>query len=207
MKNNFYTLLYAAAIGLVCALVLTAWGQFTKPYAKANEEAEEVRNIMNVLGLEHEEGLSAQRLVEVFEQKVQKQEVEDLTLYRLRDAGPEGGPVAVSFQGPGLWGPVAGFLALKPDMRTIRAISFYKQEETPGLGGEIATEGFENRFKGRSIVGPDGKPGMLLVSGRDAEADNEVDAITGATMTSSKVQQMLNLTITRIVKETQKDVR
>ncbi len=83
-------------------------------------------------------------------------------------------------------------------MKTIRAISFYKHEETPGLGGEIGASWFQDQVKGKLIEDSDGNPGMRVQSG--ASESNEVDAITGATMTCDKVEDMLNITIANIIK-------
>jgi Na+-transporting NADH:ubiquinone oxidoreductase subunit C len=95
---------------------------------------------------------------------------------------------------------VEGLLALEPDMKTIRGVTFYKQEETPGLGGEIGSAWFQQQFKGKSIMaGP--KPGIRIIRGGAKSAPDAVDAITGATMTSEKVQAMLNRTIAQIVEE------
>jgi Na+-transporting NADH:ubiquinone oxidoreductase subunit C len=99
-----------------------------------------------------------------------------------------------------LWGPVEGFLCFEEDMRTISAVSFYKHEETPGLGGEISSAGFTGQFEGLAAVSADGRPGIAIV-GDGASAPNEVDAISGATMTSDKVQDMLNRVIAEVVGE------
>ena len=57
-----------------------------------------------------------------------------------------------------------------------------------------------DKFKGKSIIGAGGEPGIHIR--RDgAVGRNEVDGITGATMTCDKVQSMLNEVIGRIVKE------
>ncbi len=87
-------------------------------------------------------------------------------------------------------------------MRTIRGVTFYEQEETPGLGGEIVTAGFRDQFIGRSIVDEAGNPGIIISSGGEPAA-NKVDAISGATMTCDKVQAMLNEAISSIVEEKQ----
>jgi Na+-transporting NADH:ubiquinone oxidoreductase subunit C len=85
-------------------------------------------------------------------------------------------------------------------MKTIRGITFYEQEETPGLGGEIVTENFRKQFTGKVIEGENGHIGMIVK--RDGnQAPNGVNAITGATMTCDKVQAMLNEVIEKIVKE------
>ena len=100
-----------------------------------------------------------------------------------------------------MWGPIRGFLALEADMRTIRGVTFHEQEETPGLGGEIASVWFQEQFKGKVIELPDGERGIHIRRGGGASGPNEVDAITGATMTSKKVEVMLNAVIERILRE------
>ena len=89
-------------------------------------------------------------------------------------------------------------------MLTIAGITFHKQEETPGLGGEIASQEFRGRFKGKRIVSGEGDPGITIKVGSNQD-DNEVDGITGATMTCDKVQKMLNKVIMEIVKEQNSD--
>ncbi len=107
--------------------------------------------------------------------------------------------MAVPFAGQGLWGPIRGFLALDPDMKTVRGITFYEQEETPGLGGEIASSWFREQFKGKSIASSEGKPGIHIRRGGGASGANEVDAITGATMTCNKLEAIINAVIGQII--------
>ena len=76
-----------------------------------------------------------------------------LTLYRNIDENGELMGIAVGVKGPGLWGGIEGILALEPDMKTIKGLTFYKQEETPGLGGEIAGSDFRDQFIGKRIYG------------------------------------------------------
>jgi Na+-transporting NADH:ubiquinone oxidoreductase subunit C len=109
--------------------------------------------------------------------------------------------VAVPFAGQGLWGPIKGFLALKPDLKTIHGVTFHEQEETPGLGGEIGADWFRDQFKGKSIEDAQGKRGIRIRRGGGATGPNEVDAITGATMTSERVEEMLNAAVARIAGE------
>ncbi len=196
--------MYAGVLGTVCSLLLTAAASFTKPYRQANAEAEKNRNILNVLQIQYPAKSPSQELVKIFEDSVTLEQKGALTMYRYvppRDSGNKE-TVAVAFEGPGLWGPVKGFLALDKDMRTIRGITFYEQEETPGLGGEIAESWFQEQFVGKSIVDQAGHPG-IIISSSEPEAPNKVDAISGATMTCDKVQAMLNEAIKRIVEENQ----
>jgi len=202
MKDSLHTLTYAACLGAVCSLLLAAVGHLTAPYREANERAEEVRSILGVLGVPVEAGASSRDLLEVFERNVRVRKRDGLDLYVYEAEGRERS-VAVAFSGPGLWGPIRGFLALEPDMRTIRAITFHQQEETPGLGGEITSEWFRDQFRGRSIVSEEGRPGIRI--GGSGGGPNRVDGITGATMTCRKVEDMLNRLIERLMKEAGSD--
>lgn len=204
MKNNVYTLFYAGVLGTVCSLLLTAVASFTAPYQEANKEAEKNRNILGVLQVPYQPGASSQELVEIYKDNVRIEQKGELEMYRYvppKDSGNEE-TVAVGFEGPGLWAPIKGFLALDKDMRTIRGVTFYEQEETPGLGGDIVTDKFRDQFIGKSIVDEAGNPGIIISSGGEP-APNKVDAISGATMTCDKVQAMLNEAISSIVEEKQ----
>ena len=194
MKGSLYTLFYAAALGAVCALLLSGAGWATAERIEKNARAEEVRNILGVLDVPTEVGASARRLVEIFEENVRKETHGEASLYVYRDGAGAVAAVAVTLGGPGLWGPIEGFLALEPDMRTIRGVTFHKQEETPGLGGEIASEEFRDRFRGKSIRDADGAGGFTIAPGAGA-LPSGVDAITGATMTCEKVEAILTAAI------------
>ncbi|RKY11071.1 MAG: hypothetical protein DRP65_05275 [Planctomycetota bacterium] len=204
-QGSFYTLGYAGALGSVCALLLTAASSFTAPYRLANADAEMKRNILDVLGVRYSPDASSRQLLEVFAAKVKQEDSGELTLYRYippADSG-EVETVAVAFAGPGLWGPIKGLIALGPDAETIRGLTFYEQEETPGLGGEIASQSFREQFEGKKIVDEAGNVGIIIKSGGQS-AINKVDAITGATMTCDKVEVILNEAVRKIVKEFKK---
>ncbi len=201
MRDKLYTLLYAAVLGTVCALLLAGAGRFTEPYREANAKAEEVRNILVVLEVPFESTARSGELLEIFERAVRSEPIGSITAYVF--AGEEGAveAVAVPFSGQGVWGPIKGLLALAPDMRTIKGVTFYEQEETPGLGGEIASELFRSQFRGKMIHDAAGEPGIRIVRGTSGGAQNEVDGISGASMTCRKVEAMLNSVIETIVKE------
>ena len=208
MKDNLHTLLYAVVLGLICATALTAVDRFTAERKQANAKAEEIRNILDVLGVRFDSDASSEELVAIFENNVRVENRGGLTTYTYRSSGGNSDVqvVAVPFAGPGLWGPIKGFLAMDMDKETVVGISFYEQEETPGLGGEISSQWFRRQFEGRTIRDITGKPG-IRIRRAGAAALNEVDAITGATMTCDKVEAMLNTVIRRIVQERDKHGR
>jgi Na+-transporting NADH:ubiquinone oxidoreductase subunit C len=88
-------------------------------------------------------------------------------------------------------------MAVEPDLKTIRGLSFYEQSETPGLGAEITKEWFEKQFEGLVIPDKAGRDARLVGLVRpEAEAGpHEVHGITGATGTSNAVERLLNNTL------------
>jgi len=202
MKGSVYTLFYAAALGTTCAMVLTFAASFTAPYQEANRKAEEVKNILLALNVSVPEKASSEQLVEIYEKNVIEKERGGITTYVYTPSGNNDGAIAIRFAGPGLWGPIKGFLALDPKITKIQGITFYEQEETPGLGGEIVKPSFRDKFVGLLIRDKAGNPGIIIKNGGEA-AVNKVDGISGATMTCDKVQEMLNEAIKSIVEEKQ----
>lgn len=100
--------------------------------------------------------------------------------------------IILPLQGKGLWGPIWGFISLKSDMNTIYGVTFDHKGETPGLGAEINTPPFEGMFPGKQLF-EDGKfvsIGVLKGGARDNDPHN-VDAISGGTITSKGVEDML----------------
>ena len=86
--------------------------------------------------------------------------------------------------GAGFWGPVWGYLAFAEDGRTFDGAIFDHKSETPGLGAKITETPFYSQFKGRSIT-DEGYFGVIKGGAKDTE--HEVDAISGASITSGAV--------------------
>ena len=138
MRDSARIIIFAAALGLVCSLMLTGATLLTAPFRQANEQAEEVRNFLSALEVDVDAEAEASELIEVFERTVKVKELGELTVYEyIPEGSTRAASVAAPFSGMGLWGPVKGVLALEPDLTSIRGIRFYQQEETPGLGGEM----------------------------------------------------------------------
>ncbi len=91
--------------------------------------------------------------------------------------------------GAGLWGPIWGYIALQSDNETIYGATFAHKGETPGLGAEIATTHFSKQFEGKKIY-EDGVFTSVIIAKGGAKPDtvNEVDAISGGTITSRALE-------------------
>jgi Na+-transporting NADH:ubiquinone oxidoreductase subunit C len=211
MKDNARVILFATILGIVCSILLVGATLFTAPYRMANEKAEEVRNFLSALEVPIDIKSNTEALLAVFNRDVKERELGELMLYEYRpqtgksvSAGAGAGTpsaIAVPFDGMGLWGPVRGVLALEADLLTIRAVRFYQQEETPGLGGEIGAEWFQKQFKGKKIVSSSGEAGFQILKPGSEKDENSVDGISGATMTSDRVKSMLDNLSKQIYKE------
>ena len=96
-------------------------------------------------------------------------------------------------RGKGLWGPIWGFISFKTDMNTIFGAYFDHKGETPGLGAEIDTKKFQNQFKEKKIFDESGKfTSVKTIKGGAKPGDiHGVDAISGGTITSNGVTDML----------------
>lgn len=204
MKSNLYTIAYAAVLALVCATALTAVNELTKQAYQDNLAAKKARNIMLVLGIPFDANTPSKEIVKISEQKV-KEDVDRAALYGAQHVyysdHPEHGRLwAITFEGEGMWKPIEGLLCLRADLKTIHRITFYKQEETPGLGAKIAKPRFQNGFREKTIYDSSGKPGIIIKRAGKNPQSNEIDAITGASITSGKVKDMLNKLIDKIAK-------
>lgn len=98
--------------------------------------------------------------------------------------------VLLPVYGKGLWSTLRGLLALEANMEKIRGITFYEQAETPGLGGEIGNPKWQALWDGRTAFDKEGKPIIRVVKG-SAKEDNEVDGLSGATLTSRGVTNLV----------------
>ncbi|MBR4994516.1 MAG: FMN-binding protein [Alistipes sp.] len=100
------------------------------------------------------------------------------------------GCVVIPVYGAGLWGPVWGYVALEPDMNTVKGIVMDHSGETPGLGAEITTSKVQSSFVGKTIFEGEN---FVSVSMRKGGATNnhEVDAISGGTKTCDGVNAMI----------------
>ncbi|MCC5879997.1 MAG: Na(+)-translocating NADH-quinone reductase subunit C [Idiomarina sp.] len=91
-------------------------------------------------------------------------------------------------RGAGLWGMMYALLALENDGQTILGLNFYDHAETPGLGGEIQNPRWLRNFEGKQAVDSDGNIEIRVVKNANPE-NNEVDALSGATITSNGVDR------------------
>jgi len=109
--------------------------------------------------------------------------------------------IILPVHGYGLWSTMYGFLALEADGNTIIGLNFYDQAETPGLGGEVVNPNWRALWKGKKVYDVNGEPAIGLVKGivdpNRIGAEFQVDGLSGATLTSNGVTNMLRYWLSR----------
>lgn len=97
--------------------------------------------------------------------------------------------------GKGLWSTLYGFLALKGDVSTVGGITFYEHKETPGLGGEVDNAGWKAKWADKQVFDEQGNVDFQVIKGavdaKSAKAAHQVDGLSGATITSRGVSNMV----------------
>ncbi|HAH58063.1 MAG: NADH:ubiquinone reductase (Na(+)-transporting) subunit C [Lentimicrobium sp.] len=106
----------------------------------------------------------------------------------------------IPLYGTGLWGPIWGNIALKDDLNTVEGATYGHKGETPGLGAEISTKEFEDQFIDKTIFNNNGEFVSIAVvkggvDGSNVELTHGVDAISGGTITSNGVSDMIENSI------------
>lgn len=114
-----------------------------------------------------------------------------LKVYVINDDAGKLKNIVLPINGNGLWGQIYGFLTLKNDINTIEGISFYQHKETPGLGALIETPKWRALWTDKQAYDGDKVITGVVKSGSPKPNPNYVDGITGATLTSAGVNNMI----------------
>jgi Na+-transporting NADH:ubiquinone oxidoreductase subunit C len=200
---------------IIVAAILSFTAVTLKPFQDKNVEIEKKQNILAAINIEtnvdEAEDVYAEKITDsytinskgektdgnAFVIDLKKQQAKPLEERQLpifeADLGEDGIKYIIPLRGSGLWGPIWGYVSLNDDFNTIYGAIFDHQGETPGLGAEITTDAFQNDFKGKTIFNEDGEFVSLIVAkaGENAPQQHKVDAISGGTITSKGLQDML----------------
>ncbi|WP_438463748.1 Na(+)-translocating NADH-quinone reductase subunit C [Marinomonas sp. PE14-40] len=104
--------------------------------------------------------------------------------------------IILPVHGYGLWSTMYGFMALENDFTTVVGFGFYDQGETPGLGGEVDNPAWKALWKGKEVYNDQGEAILSLAKGAvdaaDPAAKYKVDGLSGATLTSRGVTNLVH---------------
>jgi Na+-transporting NADH:ubiquinone oxidoreductase subunit C len=118
-----------------------------------------------------------------------------LPVYRIVGAKGDLKKLILPVYGYGLWSTMYGFLALEGDLRTVQGLRFYQHAETPGLGGEIDNPKWRAQWAGKVPFDDEWRVQVEVtkssIDSSTPEAQHQVDALAGATITSRGVENLL----------------
>lgn len=117
-------------------------------------------------------------------------------VYLINDSEGQLQTLILPVRGYGLWSTLWGFIALDNDFNTVRGFGFYEHAETPGLGGEVDNPNWKQQFEGKEVYGDQGGVELAVKKGsvnrsNDMEATHMVDGLSGATLTSRGVTNLI----------------
>lgn len=117
------------------------------------------------------------------------------TVYLLKD-GDTIKQVVLPIHGYGLWSTLYGFISFEGDFNTIGGLQFYAHAETPGLGGEVDNPKWRKQWQGKKAFDANGDLKIEVIRGhvdfKVAGAEHQIDGLSGATLTSRGVSNLVN---------------
>lgn len=215
-NSNVYTIIYATVLTVLVAVALAFVHSSLEGKMEANEKLATQEDILKSVGLvdlpdaasvyekqisslvldangKVVEGKQAEEISVAAEfKKPAPEQLHPLYIYT-NEKGEK--RFIIPLYGNGLWDKIWGYVALEEDLNTISGIAMDHKAETPGLGAEIKDNPtmYNDPFAGKKILDPQGNyVSVKMVKGGIKNPEHEIDAISGATITSDGVNEMLN---------------
>lgn len=213
-EGNLYTFIYASVMVVIVAAALSFASTSLKPFQEKNVEIAKKIDILTSVNVASD-AMNAEKLYDeyvketfIVNSKGEKLDGNafdiDLKTELEKDVADRSLPVymitltdgkkkvVLPVRGKGLWGPIWGYVSLNDDKSTIFGATFGHKGETPGLGAEIATPAFQGQFKGKELLANGKVSFEVIKGGAPAGQKNAVDAVSGGTITSVGLQDMIN---------------
>ena len=213
VNSNSYTYGFATILVVLVAIILASLAMGLKPLQQANVTKEKKQNILQSIGVE----LSRKEADRQFDNFIKQMYVikggevvsedaetafnidmakavragtseREVPLYLAENDGNEF--YIIPLRGKGLWGPIWGYMAVEKDGETVYGATFGHKGETPGLGAEISTTGFTDQFRGKKLDEVNFTINVVK-AGKGTTPESDVDGISGGTITSVGVHNML----------------
>lgn len=212
-NSNTYTIIYASVMVVIVAFVLAFTSAALKPAQTKNVELDKMKQILAALNVDTK-GQDAEKL---YKKYVKSDEILnangeivsenggfaiDMATEMSKPAAERQLPLyvcdvdgqtkyVIPLSGAGLWGPIWGYVGLNEDKDTVYGVYFSHASETPGLGAEISTPAFQKEFDGKKVM-KDGQIALAVEkNGKVADPAYQVDGISGGTITSKGVDDMI----------------
>lgn len=178
MKKIVHIILTLTIIGIITGAILARVDNWSKPLIAANQKAETEKAIFLV----NPSGKSYEEIKNI-----------DCEVYKVFDNNHNLIAYSFVYNGNGFQGNIKMMIGIKPDLNNITAIEILEQSETPGLGSKVTEDPFKNQFN--NLVS---NPAITWVKGKKPSEPNQIQAITGATISSKSVVAIVNNGIAKI---------
>jgi Na+-transporting NADH:ubiquinone oxidoreductase subunit C len=183
MKQGIYTVIFMVVITAICVAGVSWLHHKSLKKITMNNDMFAREAVLEAAGLLPKNRVNAEDISDIFQKNVIEKKLDDKVLYILKN-----GNYVIPVIGIGLWGKIYGVVGLENNLKILTGVSFIKNEETPGLGARITEKWFCRQFNGKE--GP-----MTFIAEGTKGNDREFDGITGATITTRAVQEMVNRTL------------
>lgn len=206
MRSNFYVISFMAGITIILGFLLSFTAASLKAKQDFNIEIDIKKNILSSLNIpaDQSQKLSQSAIQKLFEEEITTLNIDEsgmksddgaLSVYIATD-GEQPTGYSIPISGKGLWSTIYGYIALEPDGKTVKGITFYQHGETPGLGGELEKDWFTSNFVGKQIYNKEGElVSIEIVKGQvnpsNINAIHQVDGISGSTLTTKGMNQFI----------------
>ncbi len=188
-NSNAYIIIYSAVLVVVVAFLLAFMFKALKPLQDANVALDQKKQILYSLNIR---GLDGNEAEAKYAEVVKNEGEKDGQKYYLCEIDGED-ILVVSLKGMGLWGGISGYIAIHGDESpTVYGAYFNHESETAGLGAEIKdSQTWQEKFIGKKVFVDGTQDVALSVVKKVDDPETQVDCVTGATLTSIGVNDMI----------------
>ena len=187
-NSNSYTIIYSAVIVVVVAFLLAFVYQALKPMQTANEALAKKKQILYSLNIRDLDGNAAEAK---YKEVVKEEKTVNGSEMFVCDIDGKAKYV-FSMTGNGLWGGISGYVSVNDDKSTVYGAYFNHESETAGLGAEIKdNQKWQEKFQGKKLFKDGNRNDIALSVNKEVkDPSTQVDAVTGATLTSNGVANL-----------------
>jgi len=182
MRNTARMISVLTIVGFISGLTLVAVYKYANPLIINNQKEEMKEAIFKIFP----DGKS-------YDEKTMGKD----NVFEVKDQNGKLLGYAFLAEGNGYQGAIKMLAGIQSDMNTLVGIEILDSQETPGLGQEITSDKFRSQFKGLKA-----SPDITYVKNQKPSNPNEIEAITGATISSRAVVTILNEKIDELRKKT-----
>lgn len=196
-KQILYPVIFMVGLTALFTFLLAFVNNVTEETIETQRQLEIQKSVMYVFDI-NTENLTDDEIKELFDTYIETDIIQDQNIYTYISENKVNG-YAFDFIGKGLWGTITGHLALSPDHSKILGVNFTSHSETPGLGGRIDELEFKEPFRNIDLSG---RTEYIIYR---PKPNANIDAISGATLTSLSIKEILDTSIPRIIEFASKE--